>query len=215
MNRTKLFVSFITVVSSSYLCFGQTTRGGIYFSPELNLPLQNPNASIVESTTPQVGFTTGGVIEFEAKENWTVRVGMGFTKSRYYTNQNITFQNNIEPPFGVQTHTKYRFNSIDVPVLVVYRKPESIIGGFAGVDLTAFSNQNVEYKYTNGSKYDKMTFVSINPSVNIGLQCRFRMGSGPSLLMVEPYSRYYLRSTGLSLNNLLSTGLRLVYLRPL
>ncbi len=141
-------------------------------------------------------------------------MGIGFTKSRYYTTHVGIFASDIDPTLGFRTSTNYVFNLIDVPALVVYRKPESMIGVFTGIDLTAFSSQEVEYEYTSGSRFENMSFVSVNPSVNLGLQYRFYVGSRPLAVMIEPYTRYYLRSTGLSLTNLLSTGLRVVFDRP-
>lgn len=215
MNRIKAYLSLILLVVSTNVCLSQTTRFGVYFSPEFNLPLQRTNDPLVSSVDPKIGFTTGGVVAFDLNDNWTIRTGLGFTKSRYSTPKGLlTFESDIDPTLGFRTHTDYVFNSIDLPFLLVYRKPESIIGGFVGFDLTAFSNQNVEQVYSHGSIKESQSFISFNPSVNLGMQFRFELGDGPSVLMLEPYTRYYLRSTGASIANLLSTGLRLVYLRP-
>ena len=67
-------------------------------------------------------------------------MGIGFTKSRYYTTHAGIFASDIDPTLSLRIRTNYVFNSIYVPALVVYSKHESMFGVFAGIDLMTFSS---------------------------------------------------------------------------
>lgn len=211
----KLILLLFCVTAISLVGFTQTTKLGAYVSPEFNFPMQRPNAATVKTAKPRIGLSFGGLVDLELKEKWHLRTGLGFTSSSYETVTSGRFENDIDPSLGFRTNTKYVFQSIAAPIVVVYRDPESIVGMFGGVDLTTMFNHKVDDTFTFGSKTETTTSLFFNPALSLGLQFRFRLTAQPIQLMIEPYSQLYLRSTGIPQSTLLSTGLRFAYLRTI
>ena len=67
MSRIQIITALAFLFFNTNTCLSQTVRGGLYFSPELNIPLQQPNNAFVAEVSPQIGFTTGGLVEFDIK----------------------------------------------------------------------------------------------------------------------------------------------------
>lgn len=204
----------IVLLAITGMAYGQSTRIGISIQPELNIVLQSPNSFVVESISPGLGFSTSILMESEMNENWSFRSGLGYNLSSFKTTTPFIFEDDIHPTLGFPLSRDYIFQNAFVPIAFVYHRPESLLGLVVGTDINVHFNRKIERNYSTVSVVEEITKLELNPSINVALQFRFPVGNDANLI-IEPFTKVYLRSQEIPNSNMLSTGFRLVYMKAI